>query len=62
MAQGDVFAAGVILFTIIQGILPFNQASMDDERYEMFSQGDYDTYWMEVCGESLSDEFKDLVI
>ena len=62
MAQGDVFAAGVILFTIVQGILPFNQASMDDERYEIFTKGDYDTYWTEVCGESLSDEFKDLVI
>ena len=60
--QIDVFSTGVILFIIIQGIFPFQEAKKDEFYYNLLMKGDYETYWKKTGGEKLSDEFKDLII
>ena len=60
--QIDTFSTGVILFIIVQGIFPFQEAKKDEFYYNLLMKGDYDTYWKRTQGENLSDEFKDLIV
>jgi len=60
--QIDVFSTGVILFIIVQGIFPFKEAKKDEFFYKLLLSGDLDTYWKKTGGQSLSPEFKDLIL
>ena len=60
--QIDMFSVGVILFIIIQGIFPFKEAKKDEYFYNLILKGDLATYWKKVGGDSLSPEFKDLIL
>jgi serine/threonine protein kinase len=58
----DMFSTGVILFIIVQGIFPFKEAKKDEYFYNLILKGDLETYWKKTGGQSLSPEFKDLII
>lgn len=60
--QIDVFSCGVILFIIVQGIFPFKEAKKDEYFYNLIINGKLDQYWNKVGGNSLSEEFKDLIL
>jgi len=46
----------------VQGIFPFKEAKPDEYFYNLLIKGKIDTYWKKVGGESLSKDFKDLVL
>ena len=58
----DIFSTGVILFIIVLGIFPFKEAKKSEYFYNLLLQGDHQKYWKKTGGESLSDEFKDLIL
>lgn len=58
----DIFSTGVILFIIVQGIFPFKEAKKDEYFYNLILSGNLEKYWQKVGGESLSPEFKDLIL
>jgi serine/threonine protein kinase len=58
----DIFSTGVILFIIVQGIFPFQEAKKDEYYYNLLMKGDYETYWKKTGGQNLSADFKDLVL
>lgn len=58
----DIFSTGVILFIIVQGIFPFKEAKKDEFFYKLIIENKLDTYWKKVGGQSLSSEFKDLIL
>ena len=60
--QTDIFSLGVILFTMVLGNLPFELPEMDDPYYSLILGGNLDEYWEMMDGQSLSDDFKDLVL
>ena len=60
--SADVFTAGVILFVLVNGIFPFNNATTDDHFYKLLLEGKYEQYWQQTGGQNLSDDFKDLFI
>jgi len=60
--QADIFSTGVILFILVQGIFPFGEAKKEEYYYRMLFEGKYDLYWKKIGAESLSAEFKDLII
>lgn len=60
--QIDMFSTGVILFIIVQGIFPFEQAKRSDKIYQLIINQKLDSYWKKVRAYDLSDEFKDLII
>lgn len=60
--QIDIFSTGVILFIIVQGIFPFKEAKKDEYFYNLILNNKLDTYWKKVGGNSLSDDFKDLIL
>ena len=43
--KADLFALGVTLFTMVNGGLPFESASMKDEFYKLIIEGDYAGFW-----------------
>jgi len=57
-----MFSCGVIMFIIVQGIFPFKEAKKDEYFYNLIINGKLDQYWAKVGGQSLSDEFKDLIL
>lgn len=59
--QIDIFSVGVILFIIVMGIFPFQEAKPDDYYYRMLLSGKQDKYWKKTGGADLSSEFKDLI-
>ena len=60
--QVDVFSTGVILWIIVKGIFPFQEARKDDYYYKLILQGQLAQYWKKTSSEALSDEFKDLIL
>lgn len=60
--QIDMFSTGVILFIIVKGIFPFEQAKRSDKIYQLKINQKLDSYWNKVRGKDLSDEFKDLIL
>lgn len=59
--QIDIFSIGVILFIIVMGIFPFQEAKDDDYYYNLLCSGKKEKYWRKTGGDSLSKEFKDLI-
>lgn len=57
----DIFSLGVIIFIIVLGIFPFNEAKKDEYFYNLLHAKKYSSYWKKVGGEELSDDFKDLM-
>jgi serine/threonine protein kinase len=41
----DIFAVGVILFMLVSGTPPFNQATNDDEYYKTIAENKWETFW-----------------
>merc|ERR1711907_882893 len=60
--KADVFAAGVILFTLVHGIFPFQEASVNDKYYKLLASGDHDIYWAATGSKSTSPELQDLLL
>jgi serine/threonine protein kinase len=60
--QIDMFSTAVILFIIVQGIFPFKEAKKDEYFYKLILTGDLETYWKKTGGQSLSEDFRDLII
>lgn len=48
--QIDIFSTGVILFIIVQGIFPFQEAKKDEFYYNLLMKGDHETYWKKTGG------------
>jgi len=67
--SADIFACGVILFTMLTGNMPFSQADQNDNFYSLFFQRDYKTFWdfhervmrKKVRGFKFSKDFKDFM-
>lgn len=59
--QVDIFSVGVILFIIVMGIFPFQEAIKDDYYYKLLLSGKKEKYWKKTGGDELSLEFKDLI-
>ena len=58
----DVFSAGVVLFALVLGVQPFEEAQRTDARYSLIIQQKKEQYWQEFDAENrLTNEFKDLV-
>jgi len=57
-----VFSTGVILFIIVQGIFPFKEAKKDEYFYNLILNNKLEQYWKKVGGQSLSADFKDLIL
>ena len=60
--QVDLFSLGVILFIIVQGIFPFKEARKEEYFYKLLLEQRHDTYFTKVNGNSLSADFKDLIL
>jgi serine/threonine protein kinase len=70
----DIFSAGVVLFTMITGSMPFEtSASIGDHLYQYIVSRNYQKYWEEweksadaktftTSGKNLRDDFKDLIV
>ena len=66
----DVFALGVVLFTMIVGHPPFHEATSDDTLYKCIALKKTDKFWKyhsKQCKQDgknykFDDDFKDLII
>ncbi len=54
--QVDVFAAGVLCFTIIKGHYPFEETAPCSKLYSLLTYHPHD-YWVEIHADNLSCEF-----
>jgi serine/threonine protein kinase len=43
--QADLFAAGMILFLMVVGHMPFSQADKNDDLYKLRREDDFDAFW-----------------
>lgn len=62
--KADVFALGVVLFSMVNGMPPFFKAVPSDPYYKYFFSGNQETYWANLSkkyANTLSSEFKDLM-
>jgi len=59
--EADIFSVGVIIFIIVLGIFPFQEARKEEYFYKLLVNGNFPKYWNKVGGETLSNEFKDLI-
>lgn len=58
--KADIFALGVILFQLTNGIYCFTEATKNNEPYKYIRLGSYDTFWKKIQIDDLSPEFKKL--
>lgn len=66
--KADLFAAGIILFCMIAGSMPFNEAAPEDRLYKKLIQGNAEEFWsfheQVCCGSServFGAELRDLL-
>jgi len=57
-----MFSIGVILFIIVQGIFPFNEARTTDYHYKFLLNNQTEQYFHKTNGSRLSENFKDLIL
>ena len=60
--QIDIFSTGVILWIIVQGIFPFQEARKDDYYYKYIYNNKPEDYWKKTGATGVSDNFKDLML
>jgi serine/threonine protein kinase len=48
--QADIFSVAVILFIIVLGIFPFQEAKKDEYFYNLILTGRLEKYWSKVGG------------
>lgn len=58
----DIFAAGVVLFCLVNGFFPFTKASKEDRFWALLQSGKHDEYWKALGNHRLSKSFKELVL
>ena len=62
--EADVFALGVVLFSLMTGKSPFISAQKDDERYKWLAYNEPKAFWSELDDDfgsnTLSQEFKNI--
>jgi len=46
-AKTDIFALGVILFTIVFGRFPFEYATEKDRLYKLIKEKNFELFWVE---------------
>lgn len=51
----DIFSLGVILFVMVVGIFPFQEATTTDSFYKILYEGNYEKYWKDIGGQKLSN-------
>ena len=59
--QVDMFSTGVILFILVTGREPFEEATYEDYFYNLLVKEKYDKFWRRKGGEAFSEDFKDLI-
>lgn len=59
--KSDIFAAGVILFTLVFGIFPFQDASKNDKYYKLLMSGNPESYWAAIGVSGAPLELQDLL-
>lgn len=62
--QADIFSTGVILFSVVTGIFPFKEASLQDKYFCLLKDKKYSDYWATIEKHSkihMSTEFKNLI-
>lgn len=57
-----MFAAAIILFIMVTGRPPFNQASPQDQVFKLLAMKKFNVFWKahKLDGDQVSSEFKDL--
>ena len=60
--KADVFALGVVLFYMVIGKFPFNEATLADENYRLIIQEKFAHFWINNHGTAKSQEFKHLIM
>jgi serine/threonine protein kinase len=62
----DIFAAGVILFTMVAKLPPFGQAKRSDALYKLIAINRTEMFWRqhtkEKAADFFSEDFKDLIV
>lgn len=43
--QVDIFSTGVVLFSVVSGIFPFNEATSKDKYFSLLKDRKYSEYW-----------------
>ena len=59
----DIFSCGIILFALVTGSLPFEQAIEYDYNYKNFVSYDYESFWKKIEAKlgNVTNDFKSLV-
>ena len=60
--KADIFSLGVILFSIVVGRKPFDNATSSDYFYNLIKTNEVDAYFEFIQAKHLSPEFKDLIV
>ena len=59
----DIFALGVILFNLVTGIYPFNEAKITDKVYRLIMLKKYKLFWEQLTQvKGVSEDFKKLYV
>ena len=60
--QADIFALGILFFSLVVGRFPFYSAREDDYDYFLILDKQYQEFWSANRSTQLSSAFKDLVL